>query len=234
MGCPSRNSGPAPVGYVDRDMNDVDRDLESPEEQTYRREREKRYKVEVVNESKITDADLLTATIIDSVPTGAQSPDPRGIPASSSDAVVIGTVLGAKAYLDNSKTFIYSEYQVRVDDLLKQDTACSTGTEVCVPVTLASGAQVIVSRLGGTIHFASGNSRQAAMYNEGFPAVGSQYILFLYRARTATEYSIVFRSAYELRNGRIYPLDDNANEDFNGMRADVFLEAVRKAIGGVK
>ncbi len=38
---------------------------------------------------------------------------------------------------------------------------------------------------------------------------GSQYVLFLWRSiPTSPEYEIIFHSGYQLKNGRVYPLDD--------------------------
>jgi len=58
-------------------------------------------------------------------------------------AIVIGTVLRGKAFVSSDRTYVYPDYQVRVDRVLKQDTSAS----------LAVGEQIVVSRGGGAIHF---------------------------------------------------------------------------------
>ena len=68
----------------------------------------------------------------------------------------------------------------------------------------------------------------------GLPEVGSQYVLFLWRSiPTSPEYEIIFYSGYQLKNGRVYSLDD-VNSQYVGVDATVFLDEVRKAIASQK
>ncbi|HTG27975.1 MAG TPA: hypothetical protein VK818_07100 [Methylomirabilota bacterium] len=64
-------------------------------------------------------------------------------PVAPAAAIVIGTVLRGKAFVSSDRTYVYPDYQVRVDRVLKQDTSAS----------LAVGEQIVVSRGGGAIHF---------------------------------------------------------------------------------
>jgi len=51
---------------------------------------------------------------------------------------------------------------------------------------------------------------------------GSQYVLFLWRSiPTSPEYEIIFHSGYQLKNGRVYPLDD-VNSQYVAVDATFF------------
>jgi hypothetical protein len=144
-------------------------------------------------------------------------------PASRSAAVVVGTVLGGKAFVSKDRTYVYSDYQVRVDQVLKQDPTAN----------LSVGGRLVASRGGGTIHFPSGRIRNFINHGEGMPAIGSQYLLFLVKPNIPEpEYEIIIGGAYELRNGKAHPLDD-INTELDNVSEPEFLDKVRNAIAGV-
>jgi hypothetical protein len=140
-------------------------------------------------------------------------------PASRSAAVVTGTVLAGKAYVSKDHTFVYSDYQIKVDQVLKQDPSAG----------LTVGDLVVAMRQGGTIRFPSGHVRHFLNNGHGMPAVGAQYLFFLLKPDPVPEYEIAIGAAYELRNGRVYPLDDLSNE-FDGASESDFLGKVQTAI----
>jgi hypothetical protein len=143
-------------------------------------------------------------------------------PASRSAAVVIGTILSSKAYVSKDRTYVYSDFQVRVDEVLKQDS----------PMNLVVGGRIVASRGGGTIHFPSGRTNDYVNHGEGMPAIGSQYLFFLARPSIITEpeYQIVTGGAYELRNGMVHPLDDSSLELDNTSEQEL-VSKVRTATG---
>jgi len=142
-------------------------------------------------------------------------------PVAPSAAIVIGTVLRGKAYVSSDRTYVYSDYQVRVDRVLKQDT--STG--------LAVEEQIVVSRGGGTIHFPSGHIRNYIDHGEGFPAIGSQCLFFLGKPNFPEhEYEQIIGSLYQLDGGEVHPLDDEQMGRFDNMSQTVFLTRVEQAI----
>jgi hypothetical protein len=144
------------------------------------------------------------------------------LPASRSAAVVIGTVLSSKAYVSKDRTYVYSDFQVRVDEVLKQDP----------PMNLVVGGRMVASRGGGTIHFPSGRINDYVNHGEGMPAIGSQYLFFLARPSNITEpeYQIITGGAYELRNGMVHPLDDFSPE-LDNATAQELISKVRTATG---
>jgi hypothetical protein len=144
------------------------------------------------------------------------------LPASRSAAVVIGTILSGKAYVSKDRTYVYSDFQVRVDEVLKQD----------FQMNLVVGGRMVASRGGGTIHFPSGRINDYVNHGEGMPAIGSQYLFFLARPSIITEpeYQIVTGGAYEVRNGVVHPLDDFNVELDNTSEAEL-ISKVRTATG---
>jgi hypothetical protein len=148
------------------------------------------------------------------------SSDPHGLPASSSNAIVIGTVVSGMSFINKDHNRVYSDYHVKIDEILKPDPTAN----------LAAGDEVVASRGGGAIRFPSGHVTYFLRDGHGLPEVGSQYVLFLSRSiPSLPEYEIVFASGYQLKSGRVYPLDD-MNEEYDAMSAPVFLDLVRKAI----
>jgi hypothetical protein len=151
--------------------------------------------------------------------------DPAGkvnpFPASRSSAVVMGTVLSGKAYVSKDHTSVYSDYQVRIDKVLKQDPTTN----------LTVGGRLVATRGGGIIHFPSGHIRHYINHGEGSPAIGSQYLFFLIKPTDfpAPEYDVIM--GYELRNGQVRPLDDISME-FDNVNETEFLSKVQAAIGG--
>jgi hypothetical protein len=142
-------------------------------------------------------------------------------PVAPAAAIVIGTVLRGKAFVSSDRTYVYSDYQVRVDRVLKQDKSAS----------LAVGEQIVVSRGGGTIHFLSGHVRNYINQGEGFPAIGSQYLFFLGKPDFPKhEYEQIIGSLYQLVGGEVHPLDDEQMGAFDNLSQTAFLTRVEQAI----
>ncbi len=137
--------------------------------------------------------------------------------------MVIGTILSGKAYVSKDRTYVYSDFQVRVDQVLKQDSQANPN--------LVVGGRMVVSRGGGTIHFPSGHIQDYVNHGEGMPAIGSQYLFFLVKPNIPEpEYEVIIGGAYELRNGMVHPLDDFSMEFENTSDAEL-ISKVRTAIG---
>jgi hypothetical protein len=148
------------------------------------------------------------------------SPDPRGIPVSTSTAIVVGTVTRGKCFITKNHTYVYTDYTVTVDQVLKQDSTSD----------LSVGGELVATREGGAIRYPSGHVTNVLTHGKGLPAIGSQYILFLWKSiPNFPEYEIIFDSGYQVKNGRVYPLD-NVNSQYVGVELPVFLDEVQKAI----
>lgn len=214
----SLHSGPTIVGEFQRN------EVESAQDQVHRQMREEKFArlrtKPLSDPGKLVDGKSETTglLIVDYVIVGSK--DPKGLPASDAAAVVIATVLSGKCYITSDHTYVYTDYKIRIDEVVKQD-----------PKTiLTMGDQVVASRSGGAIHFPSGHVTHVLTSGHGLPVVGSQYVFFLSKSNPEfPEYIIMFPYAYELKDNHVFPLDD-ANFEYDNMSASEFLDLTRKAI----
>jgi hypothetical protein len=145
------------------------------------------------------------------------------LPVGLSDLIIVGDVLNAHAYLSSTKTGTFSEFTVSIQEVLK-----TTSSDPVLP-----GANISVEREGARIRYPSGQVRLVRFAHEGMPAIGGRYVLFL---RRTEEEPYVILKGYELRVGRVFPIDDVAafNESelpkfavYEGVEETVFLTKVR-------
>lgn len=201
-------------------------DFQNPQNDPNRKQREQRYGTsglprKVDDSSRLVNGKLESTQlrIADTVMVDKPG-ETRGIPASVSTLIVVGTVVSGKAFFNDDHTYVYSDYSVRVDQILKPDAS----------VAVIPGDMIVAAHEGGAIHFPSGHVTNFVSQGHGFPEIGSQYILFLWKSiSTLPEYEMVFNSGYQLKDGRVYPLDDD-NSQFTGIDATEFLGQVQKAI----
>jgi hypothetical protein len=141
------------------------------------------------------------------------------LPAEKSDAVVVGEVRDAQAFLAEGNTGVYSEFTVSVSEVLKDDVAAPLD------------GSVVAERTGGAVKFPNGRVREFRLSGMGFPRVGRQYVFFLVR-NPGGDYSIL--TGYELRGGKVSPLDGRGKKlhfnAYNGADAAAFLSEVRAAV----
>ena len=145
------------------------------------------------------------------------------LPVAQSDAIAIGEVTGAKARLFANKRSVYSEFTVRLSQILKNDNYSE----------LKPGRTIITERLGGRVRYPSEQISQFLIAGWGMPQVGGRYVLFLKRNDQAKDYDIV--TGYELREGRVYPLDQTTSNETNfeahtGSDEASFLNTLQRAI----
>ncbi len=143
------------------------------------------------------------------------------LPVSQSDALVTGVVTEAQAYLSSDKTNVYSEFTVKVEQVLKSDGQPS----------LATDKSIVMEREGGRVRYPSGKISRVFVDGLGMPRVGQRYLFFLTRKGQEKDFSIL--TGYEMRAGHVYPLDDTNVVNFQSYaNADEksFLEEVHKAL----
>jgi hypothetical protein len=153
----------------------------------------------------------------------------KGLPAlpfKQSDVVLIGGVLHSNAHLSNDKTGIYSEFEVQVEEILKD----LNGT---VKDSISAGSTVCVERFGGAVRFPSGGIQKYETTGQGMPVVGQRYVFFLKRINE-TDFSIV--TGYQLDGQIVSPLDGAVVEEgkgvypfdvYQGSDVSTFLQTVR-------
>ncbi len=144
------------------------------------------------------------------------APEAESFPAKESNAIVIGTVIGAKGYLSEDRSAAYSEYKVNVTDVLKG------------PDKLAPG-QIIAEREGAKVILPTGRIITYWVMKQGTPQIGHRYMLFL---KNTPEGDYFILTGYELAKGRVSPLDSISGkyEFFDGNEETTFIELVRSTI----
>jgi hypothetical protein len=147
------------------------------------------------------------------------------LPLAQSDAVVLGEVTDAQAHLSGDKSGVYSEFTIRVDELLKGDGGALR----------AAGGTAVAERPGGKVKFPSGKVQRYGVDKQGMPRVGARYVLFLKSNGDGEDYTIV--TGYELREGSVLPLDGAGHgstalpfDVYNGVSEVDFLASLRDAI----
>ena len=149
------------------------------------------------------------------------------IPAGKSDAIVLGTVADSHAHMSSDRTGVYSEFEVRIDEVIKHD-----GRSLLVPTKL-----IAATREGGWVRYPSGRVQRFSILHQGLPKTGARYVLFLKRADETQGFHIL--TGYEIRLGKIYPLDGEDIEEkqnnlpfasFKGADVAGLMDKVRKAV----
>lgn len=127
---------------------------------------------------------------------GNEQQPPPPVPVKQSDAIVICRVTRAQPYLTSSETGMYTEVDVAVEQLLKNNE---------VPSAVVGGI-LTVDREAGAIRLPD---RRVIRYETGgmggVPRNGHRYLLFLKRVHNGADLAIV--TGYELRAGKVFPLD---------------------------
>ncbi|HEU4714638.1 MAG TPA: hypothetical protein VFS76_23945, partial [Pyrinomonadaceae bacterium] len=113
---------------------------------------------------------------------------------------------------------IYSEFQIKLDTVIKNDPA----NEVRV------GQPLIVERSGGRVRLPSGKIVVSWVRNQNMPEPGKRYVLFLthsFQARDDAPKDFNILTGYELRNGLVFPLDDiHPFTNYRGTAESAFLK----------
>jgi hypothetical protein len=156
----------------------------------------------------------------------SHGPKESPMPVRQADAVIIGMVTAAGAYLSNDKTDVYSEFSTSLEDVLLDDRSAP----------LLPGAVITTQRRGGTVRFSSGKTVVRGALGKTMPRVGLRYLLFLKRNEEGETFSII--TGYALLNGKVRPLDgaSKKGQRLNDFAAHVdadesaFLNQVRAAI----
>jgi hypothetical protein len=147
-------------------------------------------------------------------------------PVTRSAAIVIGEITNVTAYLSEDETNIYSEFSIRVDEILKHDLAN--------PIVI--GGSVSAQREGGRVRFASGQTVAATVNHQDMPRIGRKYVVFLTHSfplgGKIEEFYLL--TAYELRDGRVFPLDPVLDghplAHYKGKSEEALLMDLRTAI----
>ena len=139
------------------------------------------------------------------------------LPVVKSDVIVIGEVLTAEAHRSENKLNVFSNFEVRLDEVLKG-------------ANLSAGNVINVQRVGGFVNYSNRRRVLFRLVGNGMPAVGGRYALFL--NILDGDYRIL--TAYELGTEGVMPLDNSRQfETYRGNSEAEFLLALRVAISQV-
>ena len=83
-----------------------------------------------------------------------------------SSVIVIGDVLHSEAHLSEDKRGVYSEFTIRLVEVLKGDS-------------FWPGSEMVVERLGGYVRYPDGRKLLYRVGTGGMPRVGARYLFFL-------------------------------------------------------
>lgn len=114
------------------------------------------------------------------------------LPTAQSDAIVLGEVLDARAFLSNDKTGAYSEFTVNVSEVFKKRGSLK-------------GGRLTIERQGAKVELPSGRIFDVEVIGQRMPQVGHRYILFLTSNNETRDYSIL--TGYEIAGEKVSPLD---------------------------
>lgn len=141
------------------------------------------------------------------------------LPTAKSALIIVGEALTSAAHLSNDKSDVYTELTVRVGEVIK-NTALTQPTQ---------GVEITVEREGGIVRYANGHKRLYHLAEEGMPAVGRRYVLFLSSIENSEDYSIL--TGYELTQAGVVPVDSARHfAAYNGYAEDAFLNLVRASL----
>src|ERR1044072_5072468 len=140
-------------------------------------------------------------------------------PSSQSDVILVGNVADARAYVSNDKTGVYSEFNVTIEETLKNRSS----------MPLVVNSAVSLEREGGAVRYPSKGKYLYRISGQGMPRVGRRYVFFLKATDPQQNFRII--TAYELRGSNIYPLDYTEQiDEYKDADADKFLNAQNNAI----
>lgn len=182
-----------------------------PQQRGKRQARSRKYdESRVLGSSEVAGAAVKSESLVLILP---------ALPVAQSNVIVTGEMTTAEAYLSNDKTNVYSEFTLRVDEVLKNGSG----------ELLTAGSSLEMEREGGRVRFPSGRVFWYAIERERMPRAGRRYALFL--KRDAPEQAFHLLTGYELRAGKVFPLDSHPKFDvYNEADETTFLNKLRDVI----
>ncbi|MFN0277736.1 MAG: hypothetical protein ACKVRN_03945 [Pyrinomonadaceae bacterium] len=146
---------------------------------------------------------------------------PPIIPVEESDLIVSGKAVSVKSYLSNDKSSVYSEFTIKINQILKNS----------VTAELKAEDKIIIDRAGGVVRYPNGQEVLYLDSDDGLPEAGREYVLFLQADKESENYKVV--TLYEVQENRTLPLDSGRNvDDIKRMGKHDFLRTVRQRLSG--
>lgn len=146
---------------------------------------------------------------------------PPLFPTEESVLIVVGEVVMANAFLSNDRECVYTEFTIRIDELLKN----SSGN--------VNPKKVIADREGGVVVYPNGQRLLYQSSERGLPSLGSKYLFFLVQDGQSPNYRIL--TSYDVNGGRIRQMEiGHPLDEFKDASKSTFIEAVRNKVARVR
>ncbi len=107
--------------------------------------------------------------------------------AQGADAVLVGVLKGKASFLTKDRDFIFTDFQMEVEEVIKNNPAA--------PLSL--GSEITVTRPGGTLEI-SGREVRAVVGSFKPFQLGGKYVLFLEYVRTTGAYCAHAEESFQL------------------------------------
>ncbi len=141
-----------------------------------------------------------------------------GLPAAESEIVIVGEILDAQAFVSNNKQGVYSEYSVRIKEILKNNST-----------NLTSGSLITIDRENGYVRYKNGKKRLYRIGGRSMTLIRQRYVLFLNKPDESPNYNIL--TGYKLNANFVEALDDFPPfTPYIGLDESTFMKAVRGAV----
>jgi hypothetical protein len=147
------------------------------------------------------------------------------LPVVDSDAVLVGTVISRAAYLSQDETNVYTEYQVGVEDVLKDPG-----------LSITAKSEIPLVRHGGAVRFNSGKVQKYEVLGMGILKPEKRYLLFVRKSNGVDDFIL---TGYELSAHKAIPIDGQDNNDperalvfrqYLGATEEMLLRELRKEL----
>ena len=140
-------------------------------------------------------------------------------PVEESDLIVTGLATAASAYLSNDKTGVYTEYTIRIEQVLKDNSSRK----------LSSGIAITIDRTGGAVRYPDGHKIGYLVAEKKLPSVGALYVLFLRDDKRSKNFEVV--TLYELKVDSVIPLDSGFQfDEVKGMTKSDFMKTLQEKL----
>lgn len=150
----------------------------------------------------------------------SEAPPSFSLPISESDLIIVGKVVKSQPFFSETKTSIYSEFSIQIEEIIKNHTG----------FVLAANKVVVADREGGAIILPNGRILQYVVSGiETLPEQNLRYVFFLKNDENIGNYKIL--TGYELNANGIIPLEDYEDrKDYIGKTENNFLKEVKSKI----
>lgn len=134
---------------------------------------------------------------------------------ANSDAVLVGRPYNRISALTAEKTFVFSDYEFIIEDVLKDKSK-----------HLSANSQIVVTRPGGLITYESKSFRAIDSEFQLF-RLGDIYLLFLHRIPETGTYLVTAERAFSIKDGNVLSAKRNPRFKFQDIHRDTVTSLIK-------